>query len=402
MEFNEEMQLRGGKTPWNPPENPPADPLPATADIAIVGAGVMGAMLAERLSADGHGVVLVDSRPPCHGATLASTALVMWAADVPLSHLAREVGFDEAAGRWRAVRDSVEDLDARIDRLGIDCGWIDRPEVYVAGGLLDEAGLKQEEAARQRAGLPSGFLAAGAVHERFAIAPRAALLSGGSREVDPARLTAGLLAAARANGARICHPVRVQRLSPLADGVSLLSDAGELRARHVILAAGYEAPRWFLPPAFTLTSSFAIATAPGVAPLWRENALIWEAATPYLYGRATADGRLVFGGEDEDFADPEKRDALIAAKQGRIEALAGALVEAEISADCAWAATFGSSPDGLPAIGAAANFPNVWLAAGFGGNGISFASLGARLLAAELAGRPLEVAPSFSPLRFRR
>ena len=77
-------------------------------------------------------------------------------------------------------------------------------------------------------------------------------------------------------------------------------------------------------------------------------------------------------------------------------------MEAEISADCAWAATFGSSPDGLPAIGAAANFPNVWLAAGFGGNGISFASLGARLLAAELAGRPLEVAPSFSPLRFRR
>ena len=400
MDFNEEMRLRGGKTPWNPPENLPADALPQRAEIAIVGAGVMGAMLAERLSADGHQVVLLDSRAPCHGATMASTALVMWAADVPLSHLAESVGFDEAAARWRAVRDAVEALDARIGRLGIDCGWIDRPEVYVAGGLLDAEGLQREEEARTRAGLPSAFLAADAVRERFGIAPRAALLSKGSREVDPARLTAGLLAAARAHGTRICHPVRVERLSPLADGAMLHCDIGALQARHVILAAGYEAPRWFLPPAFALTSSFAIATAPGIAPLWRENALIWEAASPYLYGRATADGRLVFGGEDEDFADPEKRDALIAAKQGRIEALVGALVEAEIHADCAWAATFGSSPDGLPAIGAAANFPNVWLAAGFGGNGISFASLGAGILAAEIAGAPLDIAPSFSPLRF--
>jgi len=42
----------------------------------------------------------------------------------------------------------------------------------------------------------------------------------------------------------------------------------------------------------------AIATSPGCAPLWRENAMIWEAASPYLYARATADGRIIAGGED--------------------------------------------------------------------------------------------------------
>jgi glycine/D-amino acid oxidase-like deaminating enzyme len=38
--------------------------------------------------------------------------------------------------------------------------------------------------------------------------------------------------------------------------------------------------------------------------------LIWEASEPYLYLRTTEDGRVICGGEDEDFADTEKRDSL--------------------------------------------------------------------------------------------
>ena len=42
--------------------------------------------------------------------------------------------------------------------------------------------------------------------------------------------------------------------------------------------------------------------------------MIWEASDPYLYIRTTPDGRVICGGEDEDFADDEKRDALIPRK----------------------------------------------------------------------------------------
>ncbi len=72
----------------------------------------------------------------------------------------------------------------------------------------------------------------------------------------------------------------------------------------------------------------------------------------------------------------------------------------EIGFEYAWSATFGNSPDGLPAIGKAAFYKNVWLAAGFGGNGIAFSALAAELLSAAIAGQPDADADCFDPYRF--
>ena len=55
----------------------------------------------------------------------------------------------------------------------------------------------------------------------------------------------------------------------------------------------------------------------------QEQAFIWEASDPYLYIRTTADGRVICGGEDEEFADEERRDALIGEKSRRIVARLG-------------------------------------------------------------------------------
>lgn len=405
MELTESRDLRGGRSSWTAgaDDGITSDPLPAApVDIAIIGSGVMGAMLAERLSADGREVVLLDRRPPAHGSTAASTALVMWGADVPLTHLARTLGEGEAGRRWRRVFAAVTALSRHIDAIGIDCGRIDRPELYLAGSLLDEAALRAECAARQAAGLPSQFLDADTVAARFGIAPRAALLSDGSYEVDPVRLTLGLLDRARGRGARLCFPHDVARIAR-DGGVTVLTtaDGARVATRHVILATGYERARLFLPDAFSVSSSYAIATAPGTAPLWGGNAMIWEASSPYLYCRTTTDGRVIAGGEDEDFADADRRDALIPQKSGTIAAkLASMLAVDSIAVDCAWAAAFGGSPDGLPAIGRAALHDDLWLASGFGGNGVTFAALGAEIIGAALADAPDPDAACFDPYRF--
>ena len=180
-----------------------------------------------------------------------------------------------------------------------------------------------------------------------------------------------------------------------------LADGGAITARNAILATGYEAPRQFLPLVFKLGSSFVIATQPDTPPRWREKALIWEASDPYLYARATADGRLIVGGADEDFADPVKRDAMLDLKQRFLETHGAGLVGGpDLVADCAWSATFGESPDGLPAIGRVCGFQNLWLTSGFGGNGVTFASLAAALVCAELSGSPDPDLECFSPHRF--
>ncbi len=405
IELTETRDLRGGQPCWIADADAAvaSDALPdGPVDIAIVGAGVMGAMLADRLATAGREVVLLDRRPPAHGSTAASTALVMWAADVPLTTLSKEIGETEAARRWRRVHRAVCNLAAHIGAAGIDCGRIDRPELYLAGTLLDDAALRAEGAARVKAGLPTTWLDSATVAARFAIAPRDALLAADSFEVDPVRLTLGLLQRARARGARACFPIDVARIQQGPDVVTLqAADGRTIVARHLILAPGYERPNFFLPAAFKVGSSYAIASAPGLTPLWGENAMIWEASSPYLYTRATADGRIIAGGEDEDFADAQQRDALIGEKAGMIRAKLAAMIAVDdVAIDCAWAAAFGSSPDGLPAIGRARNAARIWLASGFGGNGVTFAALAAELITADFAGAPDRDAACFDPYRF--
>lgn len=404
--LTDRLDLRTGKTAWAEEtwNIPPADPLPTgTSDIAIVGGGITGVMLAERLSAEGRSIVLLDRRSPGSGSTAASTAQLMWAMDVPFCQLAHRIGEAEAARRWQRVYKAVRALDARIDTLGLDVGKQKCPTVYLAGRLLDECGLEEELELHRRHGLPSEFLDAPAVAERFGIAPRAALISTGGFSVDPVRLTHALLAEARSKGARACYPVDVTALAEDAEGVTLtLGENASLRAQQVILASGYERAALFLPPAFSLLSTFVIATRPKTAPPWREEAMIWEASDPYIYVRADSEGRVIAGGEDVELCDPRRRDELLYEKAGMIAARLAAILDVEdIFIDRRWSATFGSSPDGLPAIGPAANMHRVWLAAGYGGNGIAFSAMAAEILANLTARRPDDCADAFDPYRFQ-
>jgi len=402
--LTDKLDLRSGPTPWQDDawNRPVADPMPPDCDVAIIGAGISGAIMAERLSADGHAVVLLDRRPPGMGSTAASTAQIMWAMDVPFTELAASLGEDEAARRWRLVHASVSRFGDRIEDLGLDRLKRDCPTVYLNGPLLDPEGLRREGEVHLKNGLPSNFLKGQAVAERFGIAPRDALVLGDGFAIEPVRLAHGLLEAARERGARICYPFDAIGLEERKNGIAIsLAEGQELRAKSVVLTTGYERADLFLPRNFKLLSTFVIATPPRTAPLWREEAMIWEAADPYLYVRSDPDGRVLVGGEDEDLCDPLRRDELIGTKAGTIAAKAASLLGSEpLKIDRAWAATFGSSPDGLPAIGRAANMTKVWLAAGYGGNGIAFAALAAELLSGALVGRAETDLACFAPYRF--
>src|SRR4051812_35011302 len=53
-------------------------------DVAIIGAGLSGALIARELAETGMEVVLLDKRGIARGSTSASTALVLYEIDVPL------------------------------------------------------------------------------------------------------------------------------------------------------------------------------------------------------------------------------------------------------------------------------------------------------------------------------
>lgn len=384
--------LRTGRSVWQgrrPPPFPRHEIAADTeSDVVIIGAGISGAMQADALSEAGFDVLVVDRRGPVRGSTMASTALLQYEIDQPLTKLSRQIGAEAAIRAWRRSRLAVDALAARIRTLRL-APVARRDSLYLAGDLLDAEALARECEARRSAGLETGLLDAAALRERFGIERDAALLAYDDLEIDPVRLAAGFLRAALGRGARLAWPVEITDLDAGARSVCLRTgDGRRIRCRHLVFATGYELPFGRMPRGHRAVSTWALATVPQKRRLWQDCCFIWEASSPYLYLRATRDGRVVCGGEDEDFVDEGRRDRLLAAKTEALQRKLGKLLpQISTEVDYAWAGTFGASDTGLPTLGPIPDLKNCWAVMGFGGNGITYSRIGAEIVRAGLTGK---------------
>jgi glycine/D-amino acid oxidase-like deaminating enzyme len=368
-------------------------------DVLIVGAGISGAMIAQALTEAGLRPLLIDRRRAALlGSTAASTALLQFELDTPLTKLITTLGRRKAEQVWTASRDAVNELRTRTHRLGINAHLVTRPSLYLAGDVLDARGLEREVAARQRIGLASEYLDRRALYHHFGIDRPAALLNHGNAEANPVELAAGYLAKALHAGARFHAPHDVVHIHRGRHRSTVATDDGiEIEARHVVLCTGYELAKIVPASANKVFSTWAIATRPQPAAIWPQRALIWEASEPYLYLRATPDGRVICGGEDEEFSDSDRRDALRSAKTKRIEQKLHRLFPAlHARAAMAWAGSFGGSPQGMPTIGRIPGYPKCYAVMGYGGNGITFSMLATKLITAAVLGRKLPEARLFA------
>ena len=361
-----------------------------TTDVLIIGAGITGAMIADRLAQSGLKVTIVDRRDdPVQGSTVASTALVQYEIDTPLCMLSRKIGKANAMRAWRRSRLAVEAVAARLSELKVQ-DVTRRDGLYLAGNTLDAAGLEREHAARREAGLPDRLLSRKELKQRFGLSRSAALLAYGNLVIDPRKAAHAMLAAATQNGARVFAPVDIVDIDCHARSATAITDRGHtIRCRTLVMATGYEFPKFVPARGHKIISTYAIATVKQPKRLWPGQCTIWEASEPYLYLRTTPEGRIICGGEDEDFVDEKKRDRLLARKtrtlQNKLQKLLPG-VSTEI--DFAWCGSFGQSSTGLPIIGAIPKMPHCFAALGYGGNGITYSRIAADVIASAVIGRP--------------
>jgi glycine/D-amino acid oxidase-like deaminating enzyme len=357
----------------------------------VIGAGITGALVAQRLCAIGRRPLILERRRGAMlGSTAASTALLQFELDTPLVHLARKIGKRNAERAWVCSRAALNELRTQVHRLRIQARLESRPSLYLAGDLLDANGLRREALARQKLGLPSEFLERRQLQHHFNIERSAAILSHGNAEADPVALAAGFLRHAIRAGARLYVPHEVTELRGGRRDVTIATADGlEIRARHVVVCTGYELPTIVPASKHQIYSTWAIATAPQPEQLWQQRALIWEASDPYLYVRATADGRVICGGEDEEFSNDERRDALIPRKTARLATkLEKLFPQLDTRAAFAWTGSFGGSTSGTPSFGPIPGHPRCFAVLGYGGNGITFSMLAASMIADAVRGRP--------------
>ena len=386
----EQADLRGGRSPWfaagkHPLRLDVGENLKC--DALIVGGGITGSLVAERLTRQGLDVVIVDRELPGRGSTAASTSMLLWEIDRSLAQLAEIYGFERASRAYLASLHAVARLKSLVLQLGVPCEMRDKNSLLLAAGDTGRQ-LREEHDLRARAGLPGDFLDHAMLLDVFGIARAGAIVSPGSADADPMQLARGLLAVAIGRGARIFEAEAVQFDAAARSVGVLLKNGREIEARSVILATGYVMPDIVHSTVHAVSSSWAIATTPQPQNIWRDGALIWEDSKDYLYARSTSAGRIIIGGEDsKEDIEPDARDALIPEKSRLLtQKLAALWPTANLDIEFSWSGTFDTTSDGLPLIGPVPNAKGVYAAYGYGGNGITFSFLAAQLIGDLIAG----------------
>ena len=353
-------------------------------DVAIIGGGITGALVAHRFSQEGIHAVLLERREIGHGSTAATTALIQYEIDTSLHELTDRVGQAHAERSYQLCLEAVRGIERLATQGDYSCDYRRKKSLYLASRPGDRAILKQECDARKRIGIEVEFLDRQDIAREFSFRRPAALLSQLAGEVDAFRLTHKLLGEARQKALEVYDRTEVSGLETRNDGVELTTGDGfRVQARKVVFATGYETPEYLDQQIVTLKSTFALATAvvDGFEGWGEDQCLIWETARPYFYARTTSDGRIIMGGADRPFATAHKEDKLVSRQATRLRSQFTKLFpRIPIDVDWSWGGTFGETKDGLPYIGTVPQFPHGYFALGYGGNGITFSLIAADLL----------------------
>ncbi len=371
----------------------------AKADIAIVGAGISGALLAIELNKAGYKVIILDKRHAGTGSTAASTALLQYEIDTPLHKLISMVGKKNAVKSYLLCKNSIDELEKICNVLGNDRLFVRKPSFQYASYKKDSADLKKEYQLRKDAGFSIQLLEENDIEKKFGFKRSAGLLSKDGAEADAYRITHKILWDCIKKGVEVYDNTEVTTIRHEKNGVLLqTADNKNIKAKKLFIACGYESQKYIPFNIQLLHSTYAIASEPfETKNFWYKNALIWETATPYLYMRTTDDNRIIIGGKDVTFTNPQKRDEILSLKSAQLERSFKRLFpQIPFKTDFRWVGNFANTKDGLPYIGTIPQRPNTYFSLGFGGNGITFSIIAARLIREMIEGRKNPDAEIFS------
>ena len=363
------------------------------ADAVIIGGGIVGATVAEKFARAGVRVALVEAGLAGHGSTAASSALLMQEPDDHLGELAKRYGAERARRIWALSRAGAREFVRTLRRLDIACDLVERDSVYYATGMNAVPSLRAEHERRRASGFGGRWLDATALRRATGIAGAAGIRTSGNAQLDPYRACLGLLWSAQQHGAQIFERSNVRRVETTSTGVNVRTRQGVIAATQAIIATGY-ATAVFKPLAgrFRLTHTYVLATEPLDARVRRElglgDVLLWDTKRPYHYARWTKDRRLLLGGADRPLVPPRRRArAFIEGTRALRQHFYGLFPALEgVDIDYAWEGLFATTPDGLPYIGPHRRYPRRLFALGYGGNGMTFGCLAARMLLEQFKG----------------
>jgi glycine/D-amino acid oxidase-like deaminating enzyme/nitrite reductase/ring-hydroxylating ferredoxin subunit len=365
-----------------------------TVDVAVIGGGVTGVTAALLLKRAGQRVALIESRRIGKGETGRTTAHLTEVLDTRYASLISRFGRDEARLAAESQRAAIDRIASFVSELGIDCGFGFVPGFLYAEDEEGAEGIAAEERALAILGIDARPVSA----LPLPLPVRRALRFERQAQMHPRAYLAALALQIPGDGSQLFEETHVRAVDD-GEPCRVITERGVVIARQVIVAAHVPVSnRLFIHNKLAPYRSYVVAVPTSLP---ADLGLFWDSANPYHYIRTQGMGGhtfLIVGGEDHRVGEEDDTTQALA----RLERYVGDRLGVEVGpTDYRWSGQIVESADGLPYIGRSAASHNVYVATGFGGNGITGGTMAAMLLAGELTGTRSPWADLFDATRWK-
>jgi glycine/D-amino acid oxidase-like deaminating enzyme/nitrite reductase/ring-hydroxylating ferredoxin subunit len=371
----------------------PAGAAETTYDVVIAGAGITGITTALLLQKQGKKCLVADAHSLCFGTTGGTTAHINSFLDTTYDQIESDFSKEAAQLISKATNSSRELFKKHVEEYSIDCGFEEKDGYVYAQTQEQVDELDKMFEASKRAGADIAYTQEIPVSVEF----KKAVVYRHQAQFHPTRYVQALAKAFEEGGGVILQNCAVDTFEKEDGFLTITTGNGTIKAAALIWAT-------HIPPGINLLHfrnapyrSYAIAVKlNGEYP----NDLSYDMYDPYHYYRTQdVDGQKYFivGGEDHKTAHEENTEAcfndLIAHTKKYFD------VE-EVSHK--WSSQYFEPSDGLAYIGHLPGNPdNVFVATGYGGNGITYSHIAAQVLTDLITKGDSEYKDLFSPSRIK-
>jgi glycine/D-amino acid oxidase-like deaminating enzyme len=363
-------------------------------DVAIVGAGIIGAACAETCAAGGLNTVLIDADFPGGGITACG-----------MGHI---VVMDDSAAQWALTKRSRELWITRAARLPDDIEYDACGTLWIAADRTEMDAVEQKAAMFRQHDVHAQILNSAELAKaepELISRLSSALLVRDDAVIYPPAAARHFAANAAALGAAIRFGQRVQAIEP---GRVHFTNGATLDAARIVLAAGL-ASNDLLPNLplrarkghLVISDRYPDRVRHQLVELgYLHSAHASNADSVAFNVQPRRNGQILIGSSRQFDATDTAIDAPLLAHM--LERAVGFLpFLRDVQVLRSWTGLRPATLDGLPLIGPSTQHASIWLATGHEGLGITTATATAELIAAQLLGRPCAIPPApYWPTRF--
>lgn len=363
-------------------------------DVVIVGGGITGITTALELQKIGLNCLVLEANNICFGTTGGTTAHLNTLLDTPYTTIIKNFGLDNAIAVAHVTRKAINLVKQNIEEHNIDCEFSETPAYLFAQNDDQVKELQEIYEACNKVKVDVSFSKNIPVPIPFTKAMEIAAQA----KFHPVKYVYGLAKVFEDSGGTISENIRVHDVKQEDNLIHVVTTRGDIKANKVIFAT-------HIPPGINLVDlrcvpyrSYAMAVK-----LKDQNypeGLVYDMYDPYHYYRTQEiDGSkyLIVGGEDHKTAHQQNTNASIL----NLESHVRTYFDVEEITNT-WSSQYFEPVDGLPYIGhLPGGSKNVYVATGYGGNGMTYSHVAALVLRELITEKPTLYTELFMPTRVK-